>query len=279
MRADKKPAVQVTEQRAEVGGVEVFWRRAEPDAGAAPVLYVHGVPNNADLWAPFLARTGGIALDLPGFGRSAKPPGFDYSIAGYDRLLESFLDVAGVDRFSLVVHDWGVVGLATAQRLRDRLDRLVVFASVPLLPGYRWHRIARVWRTPLLGELSMGFSTRWALKQASKDANATPGPLPDEALDSVWEHFDHGTQRAILRLYRASPPEVLAAAGAGLGTIDRPSLVIWPDSDPYIGPHFGAAYADALGEQARLEIAEHAGHWPWLDRPELVDRAAEFLRG
>ena len=114
--------------------MEVFWRRAAPDAGAAPVLYVHGVPNNADLWEPFLARTGGIALDLPGFGRSAKPAGFDYSIAGYDRFLESFLDVAGVDRFSLVMHDWGVVGLATAQRLRARLDRLVVFAGVPCCP-------------------------------------------------------------------------------------------------------------------------------------------------
>ena len=98
--------MQVTEQRAEVDGVEVFWRRAVPDAGAAPVVYVHGVPNNADVWEPFLARTGGIALDLPGFGRSAKPVGFDYSIAGYDRFLESFLRVAGVERFSLVMHDW-----------------------------------------------------------------------------------------------------------------------------------------------------------------------------
>ena len=271
--------MQVTEQRAEVDGVEVFWRRAEPDGGAAPVLYVHGVPNNADLWEPFLARTGGVALDLPGFGRSAKPSTFDYSIAGYDRLLEAFLDVAGVERFSLVVHDWGVVGLATAQRLRDRLERLVVIAAVPLLPGYRWHRIARAWRAPLLGELSMGFSTRWALKQASKEANTTPGPLPDDALDSVWRHFDHGTQRAILRLYRASPPDVLAAAGAELGAIDRPSLVVWPDSDPYIGAEFGRAYTDALGARAQLHVAEEAGHWPWLDRPELVDRAAEFLRG
>lgn len=270
--------MQVTEQRAQVDGVEVFWRRAEPDAGAAPVVYVHGVPNNADLWEPFLARTGGIALDLPGFGRSAKPAGFDYSIAGYDRFLESFLRVAGVDRFSLVVHDWGVVGLATAQRMRDRLDRLVLLTGVPLLPGYRWHRIARVWRTPLLGELSMGFATRWGFKQVSKEANTTPGPLPDDLLDSVWEHFDHGTQRAILRLYRASPPAVLAAAGSGLAGIDRPSLVIWPDRDPYIGAEFGQAYADALGAQAQLETAADAGHWSWLDRPELVDRAAAFLR-
>ena len=267
----------MTEQRARVDGTEVFWRRAEPNPSAAPVVYVHGVPNNADLWEPFLALTGGIALDLPGFGRSAKPAGFDYSIAGYDRFLESFLEVAGVDRFSLVVHDWGVVGLATAQRLRDRIDRLLLFTGVPLLQGYRWHRIARLWRTPLLGELSMGFSTRWGLKQALREANTTPGPPPDDFVDSIWRHFDHGTQRAILRLYRASPPEVLAAAGEGLGAIGRPSLVIWSDRDPFIGTEFGQAYADALGDHAQLEIAEGAGHWAWLDRPELVQRTASFL--
>jgi pimeloyl-ACP methyl ester carboxylesterase len=271
--------VQVVEQRTNVDGVEVFWRRAAPDAGAAPAVYLHGVPNNSDLWQPFLERTGGIAIDLPGFGRSAKPAGFDYSIAGYDRFLESFLRAAGVDRFSLVMHDWGVVGLATAQRLHDRLDRLVLFAGVPLLPGYRWHRIARVWQTPGVGELSMGFSTRWGLKQISKEANTTPGPLPDDVLDSVWEHFDHGTQRAILKLYRASRPAVLEAAGRELSRVDCPSLILWPDSDPYIGSEYGEAYARALGGEPRLELVEGAGHWSWLDRPELVDRVAQFLRG
>ena len=84
-----------TEHREQIGGVEAFWRRAEPDAGGAPVLYLHGVPTSADDWLPFLERTGGIAPDLPGFGRSGKPASFDYSIPGYDRWLEAFLDHAG----------------------------------------------------------------------------------------------------------------------------------------------------------------------------------------
>ena len=39
---------------------------------SAPVLYVHGVPTSSDDWLPFLDRTGGLAPDLLGFGRSAK---------------------------------------------------------------------------------------------------------------------------------------------------------------------------------------------------------------
>lgn len=272
------PPMEITEHTTQVAGVEVYWRRGVPDAGPAPILYVHGVPTHSDDWLAFLAETGGVALDLPGFGRSGKPNDFDYSIRGYDRFLAAFLDAVRIDRFSLVVHDWGAVGLATAQRLNDRLERLVVFPSVPLLPGYEWHRIARMWRRPVVGELFMGFTTRFGFKQLSKEANTTPGPLPDPMLDYVWKHFDHGTQRAILKLYRSSPPAELEAAGRGLGDISAPALVLWPTADPYLGAEFGPAYAEALG-RAELEIVEDAGHWPWLDRPELLQRAASFLRG
>ena len=52
--------------------------------------------------------------------------------------------------------------------------------------------------------------------------------------------------------------------------------MLWPDHDPYIGAEFGQAYADALGGPAELEMVD-GGHWPWLDRPELVQRTVSFL--
>ncbi len=267
----------LTEQRAEIAGVETFWHEAEPDIGSVPVLFVHGVPTNSDIWVPFLEACGGIALDLPGFGRSAKPGHFDHSIPGYDRFLEAFLDHVGLHRYSLVVHDWGAVALATAQRLPHRLERLVLFSCTPLLPGYRWHRVARLWRTPVVGEMTMGFSFRFAMKRALAEANSTPGPMPEEFLHSIFSHFDHGTQRAILKLYRSAPPQTLERAGRDLGQISAPALILWPTQDPYIPADFGQAYADALGGKTRLEMVENAGHWSWLDQPELVDRAARFL--
>src|SRR5919199_1692588 len=104
----------MTERTAQVADVDVLWRE-EQARTRAPVLFLHGVPTAGDDWLPFLERTGGIAPDLPGFGRSGKPSDFDYSIAAYARFLRTFADIAGLDRFSLVVHDWGSVGLALAQ--------------------------------------------------------------------------------------------------------------------------------------------------------------------
>ena len=254
--------MEIAERQGEVAGIETHWR----EAGHAPVLYVHGVPTAGWDWEPFLARTGGIAPDLPGFGRSAKPGDFDYSMDGYNRYLEAFCGQVGLARFSLVVHDFGGLALVLAQRFPERIERLVLFSCLPLVPGYHWHRVARAWRTPVLGELTMGFTTRWGFRRS----------LPSEIADRAYDDFDHGTQRAILKLYRSVPAEELPRHGERLGELRCPALVLWPSRDPYIAPDFGPRYADALGGQTTLETID-AGHWPWLDRPALVERVAEFL--
>jgi pimeloyl-ACP methyl ester carboxylesterase len=252
--------VDIIEHRAEVAGIETFWRQA----GDARILYVHGNPNNSDLWLPFLERAGGVAMDLPGFGRSAKAAQFDYSIGGYGDWLNSFMRHLGWDRCRMLVHDWGAVGLS----LGAQLDRLVVVNAVPFFPGYKWHRFARIWQTPLVGELFQGSTTKWGLRRF------LPG-MPDEFIDSIWDHYDHGTQRAILKLYRSAPPDALARARELLNEISAPALVVWGADDQYLPTRFADAYGEALGGQ--VEIVDGAGHWPWIDKPELVERLCGFL--
>jgi len=270
---------EVSDHSGEIDRLPLFWRSAPPPegvSGGAVPLYLHGVPGSSDEWPAFLQRSGGLAPDLPGFGRSGKPGPLRYTIDEYDRFIERFLDEREVQQVSLVVHDWGAVGLAFAQRLPERVERLVIINAVPFLPGHRWHRTARIWRTFALGELAMGSTNRFVLRRATERAKASPGPMPDAWLDSVLEHFEQGTQRAILRLYRSGSPEVLAAAGARLGSLHMPALVVWGMQDPYIPARFARAYADVLPNAELLELPD-AGHWPWLDRPDLIERVASFL--
>jgi pimeloyl-ACP methyl ester carboxylesterase len=72
---------------------------------------------------------------------------------------------------------------------------------------------------------------------------------------------------------------VLEAAGARLGTVVAPALIAWGEDDPYLPPSFATALADRLGGPAEVEVLSGARHWPWLDRPELVERVARFLEG
>lgn len=267
----------IVEQRGSVDGIDTRWLEAPASGPGAPVLYVHGVPTAGWEWRPFLERTGGYAPDLPGFGDSQKIGSFDHSIDGYGRWLRTFADQRGLERLSLVVHDWGAVGLAMAQAAPERIERLTIACAVPLLTGYRWHRVARQWRRPLIGELAMGFTFRSTLRAVTNRSNREP--LPREFADSAWEHFDHGTQRAILKLYRSAPPETLAAAGSRLGALMCPALVLYGGRDPFIPPEFAARYAEALGGPATVRVVEDAGHWPWYDEPALIDEIAAFATG
>ena len=254
----------VTERSTEIDGHLVVWREAE----GAPVLYLHGVPDSGEMWTEFLEASGGYAPDLPGFGRSGKRADFPYDIDGYAEFLGRFVDALGLRRISLVVHDWGAVGLAMAARRPGLVERLVAIDPVPFVPGFRWHRAARLWRRPGIGEIVMGLQTPFAFRRAARG-------MPRELADRALAHMDHGTQRAILRLYRSADPPALAAAGAQLGRIDAQALVVWGERDVFLDVGYAEPLASAL--RAELVVVPGAGHWPWTDDADVKSRILRFL--
>jgi pimeloyl-ACP methyl ester carboxylesterase len=187
---------------------------------------------------------------------------------GLGAFTEAFADARGLDRMNLVVHDWGAAGLLFAMRAPERIERLVIIDAVPFLPGFRWHRVARVWRRRGPGELMMGATTPTAIGLLA--------PELKPRAHKVAERFDQGTQRAVLKLYRSAPEDELARAGERLGAIGAPALVLWGADDQYIPARFAQAYADAL-PAAQARVLDGAGHWPWLQRPELVREVSSFL--
>ncbi len=262
-----------------LGGVRVFYRRVPGDG--TPTVYCHGNPTHGEDWLPFMRRGGAaLAIDMPGWGRSDRPDParFDYSMYGLSAFLERCLDELGVGRRKLVVHDWGGLALIGAQRRPDLVERLVVIDSVPLLPGYRWHWLAQLWRRRPLGEILNRTTTRSSvallLRQARGDHRS---PMPPEFVEMIWSHLDRGTQDAVLKLYRHADPPRLAAAGRDLGRLACPALVLWGDSDLYLPLEFGEAYAAAL-PNAEFEAVRGAGHWPWIDDARVIDSVLNFVR-
>ncbi|MGH2802938.1 MAG: alpha/beta fold hydrolase [Thermoleophilaceae bacterium] len=263
----------------DVDGVRVFVRRI-PGEGA-PAVFVHGNPTHSEDWLPFLERMRGpaIAFDLPGWGASDTPdPGeFDYTMHGLARFFGSCLDALAVGDYKLVVHDWGGLALIRAQADPERVRRLVLFNTVPLLPGYRWHWIARyAWRRRGVGELANLLVTKPALRLISLQASPRRGQMPAEFLELIWRHWRRGTWPALLVLYRSGDPDALEAAGRRLGELRCPALVLAAGRDPYIPGRFGRLYAERLPNAELVEL-DDAGHWAWLDRPDVIPRVVEFL--
>ena len=267
----------IEEAELVVDGTRVFYRRV-PGEGT-PVVYCHGNPTHGEDWLPFMERGGpAIAIDMPGWGRSARPDPkrFDYSMYGLSAFLERCLDELGVTRRKLVAHDWGSLALIGAQRRPELVEKLVLIDAVALLPGYRWHWVAQIWRRRGLGELANATTTRSGMGLLMRQASGDRRGMPPEFVDMVWKHWDKGTSRAVLALYRHADPDRLAAAGKDLSKLTCPALIVWGDRDPYLSTKFAEAYARTL-PSSTLQVVPAAGHWPWLDDARVINDVLEFV--
>jgi pimeloyl-ACP methyl ester carboxylesterase len=270
------PVHEVLSQTIELDEQPVHLLRAGDDE--VPVLYLHGVPSSADDWLPFLREGGGIAVDLPGFGRTGKRGDLDFTADGWARWLPRLLDAVGVGRVRLCVHDWGAAGLLWAAREPGRVQRVAVLNGAPLVDGLALPRWARVLGLPGVGEFAIGIAaTPWVLRRIVRDGIAE-GAEPGEAwFRDLAARFDQGTQRALLHLVRAATPAAREEASRALRALDVPALVAWGLRDPWNGPRVAQAYAALLPRSEAIELPD-AGHWPWLEEPSLVGRVLEFLR-
>ncbi len=253
----------------------------DPEAAEA-VVFVHGNPGSRRDWDDLLTRVGpftrAVAFDMPGFGHADKPADFDYTVEGYGRFLGAALGELGVERAHLVLHDFGGPwGLEWAASEPERLASAVLI-NTGALTGYRWHYLARIWRTPVAGEVFQATTTRSGLRTALRHGN--PRGLPRPFVDRMYDDMDAGTSRAILSLYRATddPSTLGRRHAAALRSLDRPALVIWGAHDPYIPLAMAERQREAF-PSAEIAILPDSGHWPFADDPDAVGRLVEpFLR-
>lgn len=267
----------VEEGELRIDGVRVFYRRVAGEG--TPVVYCHGNPTHGEDWLPFMQRGGAaIAIDMPGWGRSdhPDPSDFDYSMYGLSAFLEKCLEKLGITKRKLVVHDWGSLALIGAQRRPDLIEKLVVINAIPLLPGYRWHWVAQIWRRRGLGELANATTTKSSMGLIMRQLSGDRRPMPRWFIETIWRYMDHGTNEATLALYRHADPARLALAGKDLGRLACPALVLWGANDPFLQSRFAEAYGNAL-PGARLELIQGAGHWPWIDDARVIDAVQSFV--
>jgi pimeloyl-ACP methyl ester carboxylesterase/2-polyprenyl-6-methoxyphenol hydroxylase-like FAD-dependent oxidoreductase len=259
-----------------VGDVRTPLREAGPPDAREAVVFLHGNPGSSADWEPLLAATGrrwrAVAWDAPGFGHAASPAEFPHTVSAHAEFVGRALDALGIERVHLVAHDFGGPwGLVWAASEPDRVASAVLLGT-GALPGYRWHALARLWRTPHARELFMATTTRLGFCLLLRRGN--PRGLPRPLVDRMYDDFHRATRRAVLDLYRSVldvsvDGERLARA---LRPLDRPALVLWGRRDPYI-PVAHAERERAAFPRAEIRVLERSGHWPFVDDPATVTAA------
>lgn len=270
----------LAQTRIDVHGLATTLLTAGEQTSSEAVVFVHGNPGPARDWTRLMEAVGpvarAVAWDFPCYGSADKPEDFDCTVDGYARFLDTVLTQLGVERAHLVMHDFGGGwGLRWAVAHPERFVSAVLVNTGVLL-DYTWHWAARVWRTPVLGELLMATTTRPALHMVLKQGN--PRGLPTDYVDRMYDDYDTATRKAVLKLYRATPAEAMGALAAPLRALDRPALVVWGAQDPYIPREQAERQREAF-PSAEVHLLEDSGHWPMIDDPDRVEElVVPFLR-
>lgn len=245
---------------ARVGGVRLGYR----EAGAGPPLVLlHGWGGDSRSFFPVQqalaphVRT--LALDFPGFGRSALPP-TPWGVDDYAASVIGWLDALGVARASFVGHSFGGrVAIVLAATRPERVDKLILVDSAGILPRrtlsyhlkVRAARLARrVLAAPPLAQARPALERRLYAALGASDY-ATAGPLRPTFVRVV----NHDLRQLL--------PQISA-----------PTLIIWGENDDATPLADGAIMAREI-PNARLVVYRGAGHFAYLDSP---DRFAADLR-
>jgi len=253
-----------------------------PEGASEAVVFLHGNPGSADDWAGMASAAAGVgkravAFDLPDFGETIAPDGFEHDVPGYAGFVDAALTELGVERAHLVLHDFGgPIGLYWAAAHPGAVASMTLI-DTGILPGYRWHSLARIWRTPVLGELFQATATRPAFRLLLN--RNEPRGLPRDFVEAMYDHYDRRTRKAVLALYRATddPGGMSEALVQVFAEREIPALVIWGEHDAYLPWEYAERQREAF-PAAEVHVLPASGHWPFADAPETVERLfAEFL--
>jgi pimeloyl-ACP methyl ester carboxylesterase len=246
------------------------------EGASEAVVFVHGNPGSSRDFEALVDAVGefarAVAIDMPGFGQADKPANFEYDVGGYATFLQGALEELGITRVHLVVHDFGgPFGLVWGLQHPDAWAS-VALINIGILPGYTWHKAAKRWRRPLVGELSQAWIPRWGWRRAMQGAN--PKGLPPEFVDEMYDNYDRGTRRTVLKLYRATPDpgDAAEAVGNAIKALNKPALVIWGMKDPFLPGKYADQQADFFDVKDTVKLPE-SGHWPFQDDPQAVREA------
>jgi pimeloyl-ACP methyl ester carboxylesterase len=241
-----------------------------------PVLFLHGSPDTHAMWEPVIERLNGsvhaIAPDLPGFGESTLPDDFPLTLDNFADFIRDLIVTLNISEpVTLVSTDFGGhYGMAFLAKYPE-LVRGIVVSNVGFFQAYQWHFFARLYRVPVLGEILLGGSSRWLMRQTFKTvAPALPADYVEQSHDVGFGSAP--VRKAILRMYRARESSHFAGWEDKLLALlkTKPALILWGDKDPFITPDFAERFVGA-----EIHHFPEFSHWLALENP---DGYAEKLR-
>jgi len=272
-RADNAPGV--TYKTVTIDNVDIFYREAG-DPSRPTLLLMHGFPTSSHMFRDLITELADefhlVAPDYPGYGFSSMPAvdEFDYSFDNIAKIMEQFINVVGIDRYSLYLMDYGApVGFRIAANRPERVDTLIVQNGNAYIEGIDnnfWEPIREYWKDR--DAVNKGLDNAWWINV--KNAYQQPEMVNEDALrflltlgatkwqytngvpnveavsPDTWGHVQplldrDGNQEIQLQMFYSygNNPPLYPAWQEYLRKYQPPTLIVWGEHDE-IFPAAGA---------------------------------------
>ena len=263
--------------------------RYREDGNGEPLLFVHGVVVNGDLWRKVVLRLSKdfrcIVPDWP-LGSHEIPMSADADLTppGLARLVVDFMDALGLETVTLVGNDTGgAICQLVASEYPDRVARLVLtscdlydrfpppvfkpLAKVVKIPGATW-LITQSLRPRMAQRLPIAFG--WVTKR-----------LPEQSVvDSYLEpgRSSGGVRRDLAKVFGSVDARYTIEAAEKLKSFGKPVLLAWASEDKLFPVEYARRLASELPD-ATIEEIPDSYTFIAEDQPErLADVIAAFVR-
>ncbi len=253
-----------------IDGESIHYYEGGSSSGT-PVLLVHGLGSRAEDWSnlmPQLKQSGFhvYAIDLLGYGRSARPTNASYSIPQEAGIVEAFLKQKQIQKVDLV--GWSMGGWVAARVALDepdRIGRLVLCDAA----GIRF--------APTFTVFDFEPTTIPAVRRLYRMLMPQGGDPPDflaEDMIRKFQSLNWVVDRSARSMFKGDD-----LLDGKLRSLTVPTLIVWGKQDHLIPLSAGIAMHSQIPDSV-LEIYDGCGHLaPGQCANRIGPRMIDFLSG
>jgi pimeloyl-ACP methyl ester carboxylesterase len=275
-------------------GEPIYYVRAgEPQPQRPPLLLIHGFGASSDHWRKNISELSNEfevwAIDLLGFGRSAKPE-WEYSGNLWRDQLDDFItNVVGKPVVLAGNSLGGYAALCVAAQCPKSAAGLILINSAGLFSESQPTSAPSPWRKAVSAVAKTLFQQDWAsfllfhyvrqrsvIRKTLQKVYLDRSTVTDRLVEEIYlPACDRGAPKVFASVFRTPQGEKVDVL---LSQLTCPLLMLWGEADPWMN----AGESSAKFRQFYPHLTEHflrAGHCPHDEVPEQVNHLiASWMR-
>jgi len=263
----------------DVDGIQLRYQSwGQPRPGQPTLVLIHGFANSLQSFnriAPLLTEHYQvIALDLPGFGLSAKPVEHDYSNPSQAKIVTRFITQLGLENIVIGGHSMGGAHALHVAAIAPQVIGMILFNPGIITTGVPPATEYFIFPLPRLA--ARIFGERGFRESFLSSSYLDPGRVNDDVLDELMlgprsEGYIEGT--TVLMSYYKAGDEINM-----LADVSVPTLIVWGKEDKRKPQNEAQQLSDMI-KGSRLIIIEDAAHYVHEEKPGIAAQAIIDARG